>query len=172
MTLALRDPRVLDDLLNYRLMRLYALSGAPVVRLLEGRYGITRREWRLLATLGAHGPASPSALAEGCDLDRPRTSRAIGSMATKGLVKRLARPGDARRALVSLTASGETMYRAIFGEVAHLNARLVATLDEATIRTLDAALSRLTEAARRQNQQAVRDASADRHAGSARRIRR
>jgi hypothetical protein len=55
MTLSLRQPRQLDELLNYRLLRLFAVSGAPVVRLLEGRYGISRREWRLIALLAARG---------------------------------------------------------------------------------------------------------------------
>ena len=60
----LRAPRRLADLINFRLQRCHSLSGAPVIRLLEGRYGITRREWRLLATLADHGPLSPSELAE------------------------------------------------------------------------------------------------------------
>ena len=60
---SLRHPARLDELLNYRLQRLHAASGAPVVRLLEGRFGITRREWRLLGTLADRGPTSPSQLA-------------------------------------------------------------------------------------------------------------
>ena len=43
MTLSLREPRTLDELLNYRLLRLYAASTAPVTRLMEGRWGISRR---------------------------------------------------------------------------------------------------------------------------------
>ena len=43
MTLSLRVPASLDELLNYRLLRLYAASGAPVIRLLEGRYGRARQ---------------------------------------------------------------------------------------------------------------------------------
>ncbi|MFY9511386.1 MAG: MarR family transcriptional regulator, partial [Rubrivivax sp.] len=64
MTLSLRNPQGLDELLNYRLLRLFSTSGAPVIRLLEGRYGIARREWRLLAMLASQGPQSPSRLAE------------------------------------------------------------------------------------------------------------
>lgn len=45
-------PATVDDLLNYRLSCLLASSGAMVTRLCEGRYGITRREWRLVALLG------------------------------------------------------------------------------------------------------------------------
>ncbi|MEZ5646911.1 MAG: hypothetical protein R3E94_04415 [Burkholderiaceae bacterium] len=58
----LRDPGRLTDLINFRLQRCFSISGAPVVRLLEGRYSITRREWRLLATLAEQGPLSPSVL--------------------------------------------------------------------------------------------------------------
>ena len=87
MTLSLRQPAHLDDLLNYRVLRLHALGGAPVIRLLEGRYGIARREWRLIALLAARGPLSPSALAEAAQLDRPRTSRAAGVLLGKGLAQ-------------------------------------------------------------------------------------
>lgn len=55
MTLRRREPTQLDELLNCRLLRLSAASGTPVLRLLEGRYGIARREWRLLALLAARG---------------------------------------------------------------------------------------------------------------------
>lgn len=47
----LQHPRKHDDLLNYRLKRLFSLGGAPAVRLCEGRYGIARNEWRMIAAL-------------------------------------------------------------------------------------------------------------------------
>ena len=103
MTLPLREPRTLDDLLNYRLLRLFALGGAPVIRLLEGRYGIARREWRVLALLAAHGAMAPSLLAERAHLDRPRTSRALSALVAKGLVLRTVVARDARRARVEQT---------------------------------------------------------------------
>jgi DNA-binding MarR family transcriptional regulator len=75
--MSLADPHTVDDLLNYRLSRLFASSGAMVIRLCEGRYGITRREWRLIALLAAHGAMSPSQLAARAHLERARTSRHI-----------------------------------------------------------------------------------------------
>ncbi|QJW83235.1 hypothetical protein HK414_00080 [Ramlibacter terrae] len=60
----LLHPTTVDDLLNYRLSCLLDASGAMVTRLCEGRFGITRREWRLVALLAAHGAMSPSTLAE------------------------------------------------------------------------------------------------------------
>ena len=59
MTLSLRDPHSLDELLNYRLLRLYAASTAPVTRLMEGRWAITRHEWRFIALLASQGEMSP-----------------------------------------------------------------------------------------------------------------
>jgi DNA-binding MarR family transcriptional regulator len=170
--MTLSRPRDLDDLLNYRLMRLFAVSGAPVVRLCEGRYGIARREWRIVALLAAHGPMSPSALAERGDLDRARTSRAIGTLVAKALVQRVAQPGDARRAVVALTESGQALYAELFPQVVEINRRVLGALDAPLLEALDEALTRLTAHAVQVNRAAVLDVQADRrHGGSRRRWR-
>lgn len=171
MTQPLRAPRSLDDLLNYRLLRLFALGGAPVIRLLEGRYGIARREWRVLALLAERGAMSPSALADCAHLDRPRVSRALASLAAKGLVLRSVAARDARRAEVVLTERGQALYVEVFPQVAVINERLVSVLDDAAAQALDDALARLTAHAERQNAVLARDVSADRRAGGSRRIR-
>lgn len=165
----LSRPRNLDDLLNYRLMRLFALSGAPVVRLCEGRYGISRREWRIVALLAAHGPLSPSALAERGDLDRARTSRAIGSLAGKKLVQRVPQPGDARRAVVALSAAGQALYDELFPQVAAINREVLAALEPPLVDALDEALRRLTAQAGTVNGAHALDVQADRHRGGSRR---
>jgi DNA-binding MarR family transcriptional regulator len=116
---------------NYRLLRLYAQGGAPVIRLLDGRYGISRREWRRLALRAAHREVSPSALGEQAHLDRPRTTRGVQMLVLKRLARRMAQPGDARRASVSLTRSDMTLCADLFPQIAAINARLVAMLDEA-----------------------------------------
>jgi DNA-binding MarR family transcriptional regulator len=172
MTLSLRAPKSLDELLNYRLLKLYALSGAPVIRLLEGRYGIARREWRLIGLLAARGPLSPSALADEAQLDRPRTSRAIGSLVAKGLLRRDALPGDARHARVALTPDGRRLHDVLLPQIAAVNIAVLAVLDDTALRALDRALATLTERARQVNAESVRDVRADRRAGGSRRVRR
>lgn len=171
MTLSLRDPQTLDDLLNYRLLRLYALGGAPVIRLLEGRYGISRREWRLLALLAAHGGMSPSALAEQAHLDRPRATRGVQMLVHKRLAQRVVQQGDGRRARVSLTRTGLKLYEELFPQIAAINARLVQALDLDAVRALDQALTCLTNEALRLNQDTLRELRADRRAGLAVRAR-
>ncbi len=170
--MTLSQPRSLDELLNYRLLKLFALSGAPVIRLLEGRYGIARREWRLLALLASHGPLSPSALADEAALDRPRTSRAIGTLVAKGLLVRVAQPGDHRRASVALSEAGRALVDEVFPQVAAINSRVVAALDPPAIAALDSALTELTAAAKQVNAEAVRDVRADRRGGGSRRLQR
>lgn len=142
-----------------------------MVRLLEGRYGIARREWRLLALLAARGALSPSALAEEAHLDRPRTSRAIGTLVAKGLVERVPQPGDHRRASVALTADGRRLFDEVFPQVAAINAEMVAALDDGLEQALDEALARLTRQAERLNAERVQDVRADRRAGGSRRVR-
>jgi DNA-binding MarR family transcriptional regulator len=172
MTLArLTAPRALDDLLNYRLVRLIAVSGAPVIRLCEGRYGISRREWRIVALLAAGGTLSPSDLAAHANLDRARTSRAITALVVKGFVHRVTLANDKRRARVGLTAEGRHLYDELFPQVVEINRQVLAVLDESLIAQIDAALDRLTEHAAKVNQQVVQDAHADRYRGSRGRVR-
>src|SRR5690242_5678015 len=112
--MSLSDPRTVDDLLNYRLSRLLENSGAMITRLCEGRYGITRREWRLVALLAADGPMSPSQLAARAHLDRARVSRLITELRAKQLVRRVRVAEDARRARVMLTDAGQRLYAELF----------------------------------------------------------
>jgi DNA-binding MarR family transcriptional regulator len=167
--MSLSDPRCLDELFNYRLARLVAVSGAPVIRLCEGEYGISRREWRIVALLAMHGALSPSALAERGDLDRARTSRAITSLATKRLIERVEQPNDRRRARVELSASGRRLYDELFPRVVEVNRRIVAALDAPSLAQFEGALQRLAERAGQVNAEVATDVHADRRAGGSRR---
>lgn len=163
---SLCNPRNLTELLNYRLAALVAASGAAVIRLCEGRYGVSRREWHLLGLLDALGPQSPSALAESCHLDRPRVSRAIAALSGKGLVKRSSLPSDQRRANVELTSLGRKLHRRIFEEVSSINARLAKGLDDVQLAQLDALLTLLKANADVVKREGAADVHADRWRGA------
>lgn len=142
-------PESLQDLLLYRLARLLATGGAPVVRLCEGAYGITRREWRMIAALASAGSLHPSGLAVVAELDRSRTSRAISSLVAKGLVKRNVQASDQRFAQVTLTPEGERLHEEVFPQVARINTALLAVLDAQQTATLGAALEAMQREADR-----------------------
>ncbi len=139
----LAQPEVLDDLLLYRLGRLVGTSGTMVIRLCEGGFGITRREWRAIASLGrSTGAVRPSQLSEHIGLDRARTSRAITSMVAKGLVRRESAPADRREALLSLTPQGQALYDRLMPTVRALNRELLSVLGPEEIEGLDSMLAR------------------------------
>ena len=135
--------RSIDDLLLLRISRLLATAGGMVTRLCEGRFGITRREWRVLAELVQQPGVSPSQLAEQMQLDRARTSRAITSMVHKGLVARAPRPGNRREVVLSVTDKGREVHDAMVPLAVDINRRLVAALTPEDAQRLDASLDAL-----------------------------
>lgn len=136
-------PRTLDDLLLYRTSRLLSVAGSMVIRLCEGRFGITRREWRLIATLAGHGALGSSQLAEHAQLDRARTSRAVSSLVEKELVSREQPAGDRRHVLLRLTARGTKLHAELYPLACAINTELLGALDTAEVALLDDMLQRL-----------------------------
>lgn len=143
----LAQPDGLDDLLLYRMSRLLAVAGSMVIRLCEGRFGITRREWRLLALLAREDGLLSSELAERAQLDRARTSRAVTSLVAKKLLRRETGPGDRRQARLSLTREGRALHDALFPMVRQINRDLLSSLSSVDVGRLDRALERLQQQA-------------------------
>lgn len=167
----LQDPQVHDDLLNYRLKRLVALGGAPAIRLCEGRYGVSRLEWRLIAALVESGPMSPSALAQRAQVEPGRTSRTLRRLAAKALVERRTAGTDRRRVIVAATSSGQSLYASLWPELAAINRRLMSALDGDEAEVLDRCLNKLTAQAQRVHDEGGGvDARTDRRLGGSRRF--
>ena len=145
----LTQPKSLDDMLLYVLWQLQAAARRPVVRLCEAEFGITRREWRMLAQLADSESMPSSALAERAALDRAQTSRAVSALVQKGLVARTPRPGNRREVLLHLTERGRALYAALLPRVAAINQELLSVLSETEVATLDALVQRLRAQAER-----------------------
>lgn len=169
--MSLAQPATVDDLLNYRLSCLLASSGAMTIRLCEGRFGITRREWRLIALLAAHGAMSPSELAQRAHLERARTSRHITELVARKLMRRARDPQDGRRAEVELTAAGRRVYEELFPQSAGFHRQVVSVLTPRELQAFDQALAKLTENAERIAAARPVAEKADRRHGGARRVR-
>lgn len=143
----LREPAGLDDLLLYKLSRLLAVGGSMVIRLCEGRFGITRREWRVIARLAQDEDLLSSELADRIQLDRARTSRAVTSLVAKKLVRRRAGTADRRQARLALTDQGRSLHAALFPLVCEINRGLLGALSAADVQQLDRMLGALQERA-------------------------
>ena len=133
----------LDGLLLFRLHRLFSVGGSLVTRLCEGRFGITRREWRVIAVLAGRPDLGSTQLAQHASLDAARTSRAIGSLVAKALVLRSHAAGDRRQVKLRLTPAGDALYEELFPLVEGINAQLLAALAPGEAQRFDQAIARL-----------------------------
>jgi DNA-binding MarR family transcriptional regulator len=142
-TSPLRRAATLDDLLLYRMSRFLSTASTMVIRLCEGRFGITRREWRLVALLAREGSLLSSQLAQRAQLDRARTSRAVTSLVGKKLLRREVGPGDRRQARLALTEEGYALHDALFPLVRDINRALLAPLSAQQVASLETAMGHL-----------------------------
>jgi DNA-binding MarR family transcriptional regulator len=131
------------DVLPYQANQLLARSGAPVLRWCEGLFGITRRQWRVLAALIEVDSIRSSDLALNIELDRVRTSRALQEMEERGLIQRKAEAGNARYVRVSVTDQGKAVYEGLWPMVRAHHGRLMDVLSQAEAAQFEDMLARL-----------------------------
>ncbi len=165
---ALRAPRSLDDLLLYRLARAVRASSGMATRLVEGGFGITHREWGMIAMLAQIGEVTPSAFAERLHLDRVRTSRGLRSLFEKKLVQRRQNADDRREVHVRLSPAGRQLFDELFPRIASLNIDLLDGIDAAHIDVFLQCLRRLEQRGGELNAQGVVSERANRRSGGTR----
>jgi DNA-binding MarR family transcriptional regulator len=101
-----------------------------------------------LATVGHHGPLTPSELAERERVQRPTATRIIGRLVEAGLVERTADPADGRASLISATPKGRALLQRLRQRKNAYLARRLHDLEPEEVATLDRAaelLERLLE---------------------------
>lgn len=147
----MNHPQGQNDLLLYRLYRIQATAGPLVVRICDRDYGITHREWRVLACLADVEGALSSQLAEAAMLDRARTSRALTRLVDKQLVRREPKPSDRREVRVFLTESGRRVYAEILPRIAAIQRELLAPLSVRQRQQFSELMDLLQAQARRMN---------------------
>lgn len=133
---ALRAPRSLDDLLLYRLWRAVRAGNAMATRMVEGGFGITRREWGMIGVLVQIGEVTSSEFAERLHPDRVSTSRGLRGLYEKKLVERRQDADDGREVHVRVSPSGMRLFGDLFPRIANLNADLLDGIDAAHIDAL------------------------------------
>ena len=92
-----------------------------------------------LATVEAHGPLTPSELAERERVQRPTATRIVARLVELGLAERTADPTDGRSALVSATPGGRALLRRLRKRKNAYLAQRLRELDPAEVATLERA---------------------------------
>lgn len=138
------DVPTLQDMTMFRLYQAWSKANPIFTRLCEGRFNITRREWRILATAISHSTLTSAALADAADLDTVRTSRAISTLCEKGWLQRRRARHDARVVLIEASTAGRKLYQQIMPIITELNAQITQDLNEQELRILRAGLDKIT----------------------------
>ena len=165
---AVRAPRSLDDLLLYRFSRAVRASNGMATRLVEGGFGITQREWGMIATLAQQGEIRSSALAAHLHLDRVRTSRGLRGLVEKKLVVRRQDADDRREVHVRLSPSGRQLFDRMFPRIADLNVDLLEGIAPAHLDIFLQCLQHLEQRGNALSAQGVVAEKADRRSGGTR----
>ncbi len=101
----------LETFLPYRLNRLADAVSRDFSRIYRDRHGMTRPEWRLLATLGQYGTMTATEIGQHSSMHKTKVSRAVSALEQRGWLKRQAHEGDRRLEYLTLTKAGESAYR-------------------------------------------------------------
>jgi DNA-binding MarR family transcriptional regulator len=101
----------LESFLPYRLNRLADAVSREFSKIYRERYGLTRPEWRLLATLGQYGTMTATAVGAHSAMHKTKVSRAVAALEKRRWLVRSADEGDRRVEHLTLTKAGENIYR-------------------------------------------------------------
>lgn len=128
------------DYLPYRITLLAKLLDRCTTRLLQASSGLSVAEWRVLAQLANHSPASVRQLAEQAWVDRAEVSRAAASLEHRGFVERRANPKDRRSPLLYCSEQGMELFRRVAPSRRQFHKSLTDLLTPAESRQMEAAL--------------------------------
>ena len=141
----------LADYLPY----IMSVSATEVSRLIarayEDRFGISIPQWRLLAHLG-DGPATPLQIGQMTVMDKVTVSRAARGLLQRGLVEGRRNDADGRSHILSMTAIGEELYRAIAPAALAFERDLLADWTPQEVDSLKSQLRRLQQSASKLSQ--------------------
>jgi DNA-binding MarR family transcriptional regulator len=105
------DILVLENFLPYRLMRLSEAVSREFAKAYHDRYGLTRPEWRVFATLGQYGTMTATAIGAHSAMHKTKVSRAVAALEKRKWLARETDPADRRIERLTLTKPGRAAYR-------------------------------------------------------------
>jgi DNA-binding MarR family transcriptional regulator len=105
-----RPPLILEDFIPYRLNKAAEAISQRFASLYRDRYGLTRPEWRTLATLGQFGTLTATAIGAHSSMHKTKVSRAVFALEQRHWLRRTPDDTDRRIENLGLTAAGRKAY--------------------------------------------------------------
>lgn len=133
----------LETFLPYRLNRLADAVSREFSAIYRREHGLTRPEWRLLATLGQYGSMTATAVGQHSSMHKTKVSRAVAALEKRRWLTRGADEADRRVEHLWLTKTGERVYRELVPLAKAFEKRLADTLGAEGFAELDRGLARI-----------------------------
>jgi DNA-binding MarR family transcriptional regulator len=122
------DRLELENFLPYRLNRLADAVSREFSAIYRKKYGLTRPEWRLLATLGQYKTMTATEIGRHSAMHKTKVSRAVTALEKRRWLTREADQADRRVEHLRLTKAGEEAYRELVPLAKEFEAKLLAKL--------------------------------------------
>jgi DNA-binding MarR family transcriptional regulator len=123
------DNLILENFLPYRLMRLSEAVSREFAKAYHDRYGLTRPEWRVFATLGQYGTMTATAIGAHSAMHKTKVSRAVAVLEKRKWLERQADPADRRVERLTLTNAGRAAYRAMVPVARDFEVKLLSRIE-------------------------------------------
>lgn len=136
-------PIPIEKFVTYGLLRLTNRLNRQSMRLLDETAGLGLPEWRCMAMIGVSPRISLNEIADRTGMDRGLISRAVRSLADKGLLLAERDRTDRRLVRAAFTARGRQIHRLVSPVMLARQLRLQKYLGEADLSALHRILNRL-----------------------------
>lgn len=131
----------LEAFLPYRLLRAAEEVSRRFARHYKERHGMTRPEWRTLATIGQFESITAKQVGEHSSMHKTKVSRAVRALEQRRWLKRKTDENDRRIEHLELTSTGRTVYRELVRIAREFEQELTDKLGERASKNLNAGLS-------------------------------
>jgi DNA-binding MarR family transcriptional regulator len=111
-----------------------------------GRFGVTPVQYSVLTALYRHGPLDQVSIAGEVGIDRANATAVLSRMESRGLLKRVAHPGDQRAKRCELTGAGRSLTRRMEKAVERCHNRTIEALPPRERQVFLRSLERLVRA--------------------------
>jgi len=143
------DTLTLERFLPYKLSVLASTVGSKIAASYERKFGLTIPEWRVMAMLAQYPQISAVDVAERTAMDKVAVSRAVQSLLTKGYIKREIHAEDRRRSMLTLSASGRSVYKRVIPVARSFEDQLLSAVSARERKLLEDLLTRLQQQAQK-----------------------
>lgn len=142
-----RNVLFLEEFLPYRLSRLSDAISRDFSQAYRARLGLTRPEWRTLATIGQYGTMTATEIGAHSSMHKTKVSRAVASLEVRRWITRVPDARDRRVERLSLSKVGQKAYEDMVPVARAFEAEMLERMNAAEREALLAGLAALERTA-------------------------